>query len=467
MALNKLNFRKHSQQLRVALAGILALVLVLGTGVQSHATTPDGAYIYHIQGNDLFIGSGASSERKPAALKNQLRGNTILYVPAGKRGSANLGFIVDAPLDSAGLLVQAGPHNVASQWSFPCTASGGFKLAWKQGGERGCEEGVRMKRSGSQRSRLTLPNDQGLLAAKSILKAQADEEEVIVAPPSSESSVAQVYESANGIEVETIQGNILVKSAKNPQGRLIPEGQRYSYPQDTTAPIDRNAILQTPEMQDFLNPSNWSSPDIPQRISDSIAEQLGQHRTALGLPSPSTVASNVIAIPSGSGRITRSEYPNVVPVGTSVSQVSGAYNPSTGKILLEIEGRQAEISLNAPLSDGTPISFTVTQIIPRDIKDPSWGAELSRFPDIVRDALIKEGIQTQGTLIKQGNQIQGKFASQARWRPDGGSRGTKTATNGSVDGEFALTLQPGETANTPVFRNYTAGTWYDAVPAGW
>jgi|GEM_PF-4104655 len=132
------------------------------------------------------------------------------------------------------------------------------------------------------------------------------------------------------------------------------------------------------------------------------------------------VNPNNIAITRGSGRITNSQYPAVVPVGTSVSQVSGAYNPSTGKILLEIEGRQAEISLNAPLTDGTPIPFTVSRIVPGDLRDPSWRKTYDgKFPRLVKDALIKDGIETQGTLIKQGNQIQGKFASQARWRLTG------------------------------------------------
>ncbi len=181
------------------------------------------------------------------------------------------------------------------------------------------------------------------------------------------------------------------------------------------------------------------------------------------------VNSNNISITRGSGRITNSQYPAVVPVGTSVSQVSGAYNPSTGKILLEIEGRQAEISLNAPLRDGTPIPFTVSRSIPRDATDSSSRLSASKFTALVKNAWIKDGIQTQGTLIKQGNQIQGKFASQARWRPfNARFSEVKTATDGAVEGEFVLTLQPGVTANTPTLRNYAPGTWEEtAVRGGW
>jgi hypothetical protein len=463
--INRFNFHQHLKPIRLALAGIMALMLILVTGIHSYAAMPEAAIIASVNGTDLFLGTGTEGERIAAHLNNQLRGNSILYVPGGNRGWANLGFVFDWPLTHAGLLVQAGPHNIPSQWSFPCTASGGFRIAWQRGSDRGCEEGVRVTGTRARSQGPTDPNGAGILGGKSILKAQAGGEEVIVAPQSSDSSIIQAYESANGIEVETIQGNILVKSAKYPQGRLIQQGQRYSYPQDSTMPIDTNAIANSPEMQNFLNPNNWSSPELPPRVAEGIGEQLGEMRTALGQGSP--VAGNLIAIASGSGRITRSEYPNVVPVGTSVSQVNGAYNPSTGKILLEIEGRQAEITLNAPLTDGTPIPFTVTRIIPRDGRDPSW-SYAQQFPNLVISALVKDGIQTQGTIIKQGNQIQGKFSSQARWRPYGDSSVTRTSTNGSVDGEFALTLQPGVMANAPVFRNYTAATWDDVVvPGGW
>lgn len=170
------------------------------------------------------------------------------------------------------------------------------------------------------------------------------------------------------------------------------------------------------------------------------------------------VNPNNIAITRGSGRVTNSQYPAIVPVGTRVSQVSGAYNPSTGKILLEVEGRQAEISLNAPLTDGTPIPFTVSRIVARYVGDPNWANYGSKFTELVKNALIKNEIPTQGTLIKQGNQIQGKFSSQARWVPRNPPVKTN-ATDGAVEGEFVLTLQPGVSANTPVLRNFSPGEW--------
>ena len=158
------------------------------------------------------------------------------------------------------------------------------------------------------------------------------------------------------------------------------------------------------------------------------------------------VNPNNISITRGSGRITNSQYPAVVPVGTSVSQVNGAYNPSTGKILLEIEARQVEISLNAPLTDGTPIPFTVTGTQSRGY-DPTtkkiYGSQYSRLTT----GGIKAGVQSQGTLIKQGNQIQGKFTARGVWYVFG-----KSANTSSVDGEFILNLQPGVPANTPVSR---------------
>lgn len=191
-----------------------------------------------------------------------------------------------------------------------------------------------------------------------------------------------------------------------------------------------NAVPVSPDNDIFNNP-NAPNPDGGNPVNPNGGN---------------AVNPNNIAITRGSGRITNSQYAAVVPVGTSVSQVSGAYNPSTGKILLEIEARQVEISLNAPLTDGTPIPFRVTGTKSRGY-DPAtkqiYGSQYSRLTT----GGIKAGVQSQGTLIKQGNQIQGKFTAKGIWYVFG-----KSANAGSVDGEFTLNLQPGSPANTPVSR---------------
>ncbi|MCA1992982.1 MAG: hypothetical protein LDL41_13235 [Coleofasciculus sp. S288] len=150
-------------------------------------------------------------------------------------------------------------------------------------------------------------------------------------------------------------------------------------------------------------------------------------------------SANSLQIVSGMGRVTSSQYSAFVPIGTGVNQVSGSYNPSTRQIVLEIAGRQAELSLNSPLIDGKPVEFAVTQIKPRLYGEPT----VEQFPKLVQDALISSGIESQGTLVKKGNQITGRFTSQGKFEHEN-QQGT-----GAVEGEFVLTVQAGGSGNVP------------------
>lgn len=291
--MNRWKFRRNTSRLILVLASLLTLIAIVMTGVSSYAITPDGAYIGKIEGTGLVIGVGKSRDRTPASEKQQLRPNTILYVP-GNRSWANLGFFEDSPKDSTGLLVQAGPSEMISEWSFPCSAKGRLTINWKKGQKRGCEEGVKLQ-SSSKRS--VLPNNN--IQASRRLLAQAEDEVTVVPTPGE--SVIQTADNAAGIKIDVLVGEVQVKSAKNPGGRLVKAGERYNYPQDTITPIDLNPILNSPEMQDFLNPNNWLSPDIPQRVADGIVGQLGEMRTALSQLPQQAVASTPRTLASNSG----------------------------------------------------------------------------------------------------------------------------------------------------------------------
>ena len=279
----KFKWQQSTKRFILVLVSLLTLVSILITGVRSYAITPDGAYIGKIEGTGLVIGDGNSHNRPPASIGQKLRQNTILYVPGGNRPWAHLGFFEDAPLDSSGLLVKAGPSPTPSEWSFPCSARGRFTIAWKKGSNRGCEpEGIKVQ---SSSKRGWLPNNN--LQVSRRLLAQAEDEVTVVPTPGE--SIIQTADSAAGITIDVLVGDVQVKSAKNPEGRPVKAGERYNYPQDTVTPFDPNPILNSPEMQDFLNPNNWSSPDIPQRVADGFSEQLGEMRTALGQGSPAVI----------------------------------------------------------------------------------------------------------------------------------------------------------------------------------
>jgi hypothetical protein len=284
--MNRWKFHRNTSRLILALASLLTLIIIVITGVSSYAVTPDTAFAYIVkfQGNGLTLGTGDIRNRQPVSLKDKLEGNKVLYIPGGNKPWAHLGFAVDYPKDFAQLIVKAGPHPDVSEWSFPCTAKGGLTIAWKRGDEKACKDGVKLQSSSKKSG---LPNNN--LQASRRLLAQAEDEVTVVPTPGE--SVIQTADTFTGISVSVLVGDVRVKSAKNPEGRPVKAGERYDYPQDTITPIDINPIVNSPEMQEFLNPDNWRSPNIPERVADGIVGQLGEMRTALGKGAPA-VASN-------------------------------------------------------------------------------------------------------------------------------------------------------------------------------
>jgi len=285
--MNRCKFRRDTNRLILALASLLTLIVILITGVKGYAITPDAAYIAKIKGSGLTIGMGTSRNRSPASEKQQLRGNNILYIP-GNNSLAYLGFIIDAPLDSSGLLVSAGPSSIPSEWSFPCTARGGFTIAWKKGSNRGCETGIKVQRSSNRGG---IPNTNNNLLASRKLLAQAEDEMTVV--PTQGESIIQTSDTAAGISINVLVGDVQVTSAKNPGGRLVKAGERYDYPQDTITPIDTNPIVNSPEMQEFLSPNNWLFPQLPPRVTKALSSQIENHRVALQL-SPERTAEPIL-----------------------------------------------------------------------------------------------------------------------------------------------------------------------------
>lgn len=327
--MNRWKFHNNTKRLMMALASLITLIVIVMTGAIGYAATPDAAYIHKIKGTGLVIGDGDSRARKDAKEHQQLKvPNQILYVPGGNKSFAYLGFIFDGVKEHADLLVSAGPSTNPSEWSFPCTAKGGLTISWKQidpadtSGKdtRGCKEGVKVQ---SSSKRGGLPNNN--LQASRRLLAQAEDEVTVVPTPGQ--SIIKTADSAAGIGINVLVGEVQVKSAKNPEGRPVKAGERYDYPQDTITPIDRNPILNSPEMQEFLNPNNWLSPDIPQRVADGIAGQLGELRTALGNGLPATASNSGNNNPGQSSTVSNTNNNNA-PSQPPAPTASNAMLPS-------------------------------------------------------------------------------------------------------------------------------------------
>jgi len=412
--MNRWKLRRNTSRLILVLASLLALIIIVMTGAIGHAITPDGAYIGQIEGTGLTIGARNSRDRKRVSLPQQLRPNTILYVP-GNRSWANLGFFEDSPKDSTGLLVQAGPSEIISEWSFPCSAKGRLTINWKKGEKRGCEEGVKIQ---SSSKRGGLPNNN--FQASRRLLAQAEDEVTVVPTPGE--SLLQTADNAAGISINVLVGEVQVKSAKNPGGRLVKAGERYDYPQDTITPINTNPIVNSPEMQDFLNPNNWSSPDIPQRIADGFSEQLGEMRTALGKGSPA-VASNsgnnnprqsALPTPSNNGVNLNGEWTfdfgffSVKSDGSCESAPeAGAYQ---GKITITQNGSQLNISPSGPVPM-TNGNVSGNQFESRGQTPMRWVGTISSDGKKISGSGICGSVNMPFTMTRQGSQASSPTSS--------------------------------------------------------
>lgn len=77
---------------------------------------------------------------------------------------------------------------------------------------------------------------------------------------------------------------------------------------------------------------------------------------------PTQTISNYFQITDGSGKITYSEYPRLVPVDKEKSGVIGSYNPSNRHMILQISGRSVEIYLFEPLGENKTVNFVVKKL---------------------------------------------------------------------------------------------------------
>jgi hypothetical protein len=97
-------------------------------------------------------------------------------------------------------------------------------------------------------------------------------DDLLVAPASNGTTLIQTQDSNGNIEVDALAGNVIIRSEKKPGGILVRVGNRYTYPQDSLQPINVSEIAQSPDIQAFLDNSNW-----PTDSSD-----IDEYRAALG-----------------------------------------------------------------------------------------------------------------------------------------------------------------------------------------
>ncbi|PZO36090.1 MAG: hypothetical protein DCF19_22505 [Pseudanabaena frigida] len=149
-------------------------------------------------------------------------------------------------------------------------------MGWQQGGvNRSCGDrnGLKVENINTKSS-FNFDNLKLAKATKikSLLVAQASDAITIV--PGTQRTIIQTLNSEIGITIDVIEGDIQVKSTRISEEQLIKKGERYAYPQNTISTLDLDAINQKTEVKDFLNPANWSPPNVPSNIAKEIADQL-------------------------------------------------------------------------------------------------------------------------------------------------------------------------------------------------
>lgn len=315
---------------KVAIAIFLSILIFLPIsiiGTQSYAKSPSAAFLVDLEGGSNSVRRGGNDGTNPIKPKDLLNSEDTLYIPGDRKSWASLGFVIGKVRDYAGLILKTQPYSKTSEYRFPCTASGGFTIAWRptgEGDDRACGDGLKLERGSSEiysrssffpgkaiaqadepnrKQNLKAQNPTGATSTdlSDDLLIQPGESQIVVrvtnepknekasklvrvpyTPEGGEWSQETVLVERNAVRIEVLEGEIAVKSKANSGGKTIREGEKYSYPEDQSDKFISSQEANSCEILRFLNAAYWSSSDNP-AISNGIAKQLKQHREALGV----------------------------------------------------------------------------------------------------------------------------------------------------------------------------------------
>ncbi|MEK0195191.1 hypothetical protein [Microcoleus anatoxicus] len=409
--MHNFKWQQRTKRFILPLVSLLTVVSIVFTSDRSYAEDPSAAIIRPF-GNNIVVRE--DNKPKPTPWNRDKNGNLLgklrgfkdtLEIPGDNKSKANLNFISEntVVVDHAGLIARTVPSNYNTEYRFPCgLARGSITIGWRKAGasgDRACNQGLKVGPGvGKQSYRPNLNYRDGLQASKKILLAQSFSD-VIVVPPDSGSRLVQVMADENAIETITLQGDILVKSEKHPQGRSIPEGNQYSYPKDTITPINCQGIANSPEIQELLNNNNWSYPDISQRVADGIANQITEHRAGLCRASQSPV------------------WTLDMPLFQIVGSTDGTVRKCSTEGRSNIPVVQTGTSLNVNFSVTAAFLGPNNQIINR-----------TTLPITLTGSLAEERVQMTGLYAGASLVLNGAI------RPNGEIIGTATLKGGICDG---------------------------------
>lgn len=298
--INKMNY------LQIILAIILSSLVAFTSNSQS--VKPIAGFIADFseeKRQGLGIRLGRETQSSPVKLEDELRPGNVLMVRKDSMAWAALGFVIGQTKDYGGLILKTIPDSRSSEYRFPCRAKGGFTIAWRQAGEKGdraCGKGVEVI-SDNKKKALNSNKSKSLLADVGN-KQLTEETELEISPGQSQVVVRKTTINAGselecrGIvifnycrtvplektAVDVFVGSVTIQSAEDPIGKIVREGERFTYPGSEITPIDTLSKANTCEAQKFYNSYYWSTPSsIPESVIEGIKSQLTEHRKAVGI----------------------------------------------------------------------------------------------------------------------------------------------------------------------------------------
>ena len=330
-------FPRFNQPHVVLLCMLLLLTVII---TKSLADPPSYAEIVNVEGNgsDFWIKQSSIANGIAVAKGMKMESGGSLSVPT-KNHSASFSFVT-SDQKYAGLTVKTRDKGT---YTFPCEVRGYYILAWSGDGGGPCSAGKggidiilssgetlshltkfvertastvefrgkqnsdkqRSDRQGS--NKLAINPGQGQVLIRTSIVGTASVVDYIesctpgkteLGPPSTTSGPPRIEPGSSTapqckripkptisdiVNIEVLDGDIIARSKEKPDGELVKKGQKYSYPERSFGSINSSAEANSCEMLRFLNAAYWSSPKTPKSVSDSIAEQLKQHRKVLGV----------------------------------------------------------------------------------------------------------------------------------------------------------------------------------------
>ena len=248
----------------------LTFLTVLSFVPLALAKIPNAGQITSIKGKQIMFQQGQQRRQKAQVGQKLENKNQKLIVLGNKNDLARLVFL-EGDDSYSDLLLQAGPDSQETQYQYPCTLENGIlTIGWRQGKNRGCEEGVNLSPAKN--------NSKDHLKSLFAQYSSNKQEETIIKPAQEEDTLVQVYTGDNQQIVTPLIKDIILISPNHPNGLKIEEGQQWRYnsetDQESINSIEPQSILNSPELEDFLRPKNWSSDSLSSSVNSDVEKHI-------------------------------------------------------------------------------------------------------------------------------------------------------------------------------------------------